>query len=144
MAGLKFEVSVAQSDLTTFGVGCNGSSGVPTLSLTGDGKINGSVGISVANCPATTPLFHVFGLTRLAGGIDLAIAGAPGCYLYQPVDIVVGTVSDSSGGFSWRTPIPNDRGLLCARLYTQVFVTDAPANSWGITASNYGRILVGN
>jgi hypothetical protein len=144
LAALKWEVSFGQADLHSYGVGCTGSNGTPALTLSGDGKINGTVGIDVANCMVTTPVFHVFGLFRYEPRIPLSLIGAPGCYLYQPTNVILGGVSNTSGVYTLSSPIPNTTALLCARLYTQVFPFDRNANSWGNSASNYGRILVGN
>ena len=73
MAALKFEVSMGQANLQTFGVGCRGTAGVPTMTMTGDGKLGGNAGVDVANCPNTTPVFHAFGLTRYRVPIDIAM-----------------------------------------------------------------------
>ncbi|MCA8954486.1 MAG: hypothetical protein KDC87_00345 [Planctomycetes bacterium] len=143
VAGLKFELLVGSADVSAYGVGCSGSAGIPTMSGLGDGKINGSFGVSVDNCPANAPVLHVFGLTRYEPRIDLAILGAPSCYLYQPISILTGGAASPTGNYSWRTPIPNDTTLLCARIYTQVSPADAAANTWGRTTSNYVRLLVG-
>jgi hypothetical protein len=40
--------------------------------------------------------------------------------------------------------VPNNTSLLCSQLFTQMFPFDPTANSFGITSTNYGRILVGN
>lgn len=144
IAALKWEVQFGQADLRTFGVGCTGSNGVPTLSLIGTGQLNTAVGVSVANCVNTAPVLHVFGVTRFEPRIDLAIIQAPGCFLYETTDVVIGGVANSSGVYSWQANIPNNRNLVCLRIYTQVFPADAAANNWGRTASNYGRILIGN
>jgi hypothetical protein len=42
---------------------------------------------------------HVVGLTRYGAGIDLGVAGAPGCLLYESTDIIVPKVASTAGAY---------------------------------------------
>ena len=129
---------------TAFGAGCKGTAGVPELHLSGSARIGiGTIGISVTNAPSTSTLLHVFGLQRYEPAIDLGFAGAPGCRLYQTTDLVFAGATSSTGTYLLSAKVPNDRTILCTRIYTQVFPADKNANNWGRTATNSGRILPG-
>ncbi len=141
-AALKFEVAVNMADLHTFGVGCTGSNGVPTLTLTGSAQLGQSFAFNLANAPAKAPVYHVLGLKRTEPRFDLAAAGAPGCFLYESVDSLSTVVADASGAYSSRVSVPQSSSLLNLRVYTQFFPFDK-SNAFGLTASNYGRILLG-
>ena len=144
LAASKIELVIGTSDLNDFGLGCKGTAGIPDLHLSGSATIGtGSIGMTVTNCPASNLVLHVFGLARYEPAIDLGFAGAPGCTLYETVDIVLPGVTNASGVYSLKAKVPNDRALICLRIYTQVFPNDPNANSWGRTASNFGRILPG-
>jgi hypothetical protein len=99
--------------------------------------------IDVTNCLANAVALHVVSLTRYGAGIDLGFAGAPGCILYETTDIIVPKVASATGAYTLRFTVPKDRALVCLRIYTQAFPADAAANGFGMTASNYGRILPG-
>jgi len=143
MAAQKFEVAVGMNDLHTFGVGCNGANGVPTQTLTGSAKLGQSFAFNLTNAPAKAPVYHVLGLTRTEPRFDLAAAGAPGCFLYESIDSLSTVVADASGAYSLKVSVPQSSSLLCVRVYTQFFPFDK-SNAFGLTASNYGRILLGN
>ncbi|MHC4814120.1 MAG: hypothetical protein ACYTGW_07835 [Planctomycetota bacterium] len=142
-AALKFEVSANMNDLHTFGVGCQGANGVPTLTLTGSAQLGQSFAFNLANAPVSAPVYHVLGLKRTEPRFDLGAAGAPGCFLYESIDSLSTVVSNASGVYSSTVSVPQDRALLCLRVYTQFFPFDR-SNAFGLTASNYGRILLGN
>jgi hypothetical protein len=101
------------------------------------------VTVTVSNCVANASALQVFGFTRYEPRIDLVFAGAPGCFLYEHIDVLVGYAANAAGVYAFRLPVPNDKNLICARFYTQGFPKDT-VNNFGMTASNYGRILVGN
>lgn len=142
-AALKFEINSKGADTHRFGRGCKGSNGVPALDFFGSAQLGETLGMSVSNCVANAPLLQVFGLTRHPSGIDLALLGAPGCTLYETTDIVIGGSADGTGVYNLKAVIPNDQNLVCLRAYTQAFPADNAANNFGRTASNYGRILIG-
>lgn len=138
------EVTFAISDLHEFGNGCAGSNGVPQLTLTGSSQLGSSFSANLTNGPTTFPVFLAVALSRFEPALDLGFAGAPGCPLYIPVSLLLSGVTDASGAATMRFPVPNDRALLCARVYMQYFPFDSAANPFGFSASNYGRVLVGN
>ena len=93
--------------------------------------------------PCDAHLVRIHPASDEAAPVDLAFTGAPGCYLYHTPDIILGGVTTSTGTSRLAARVPNDRSILCVRVFTQAFPVDSNANSWGRTASNYGRILPG-
>jgi hypothetical protein len=141
-AALKWEVVVNQNDLHKFGQGCSGTSGVPALDFTGSAGLGQNMSIDLSNGPLSSVTFLVLGLTDICGGFDLSIIGAPGCLQFVPTSVVLSLPTTSSGTTTAAITVPNDRNLLCQRIYAQFFPLD-PVNTASLTASNYGRILVG-
>lgn len=141
--GAKIEIVAQRQDLATFGVGCKGSKGVPTLTLAGAATIGtGKITIDVSNCIPGAVSLQVLGLARLPSGFSLI--GAPGCRLYETPDLIFGLAANAAGvTTTGPLAVPKDNNLACFRIYAQGFPADASANSWQRTASNYGRILIG-
>jgi hypothetical protein len=144
LQALKIEVLFGMNDTQAFGLGCLGSNKkTPELSFSGSAKLGASLSMNLKNALPTAALLHVIGLTRLEPEIDLQLIGAKGCRLYESVDVLIGGATDKTGAFARQVTVPNNTSIIGARLYTQFFPSDRQANTWGSTASNYGRILVG-
>ena len=62
---------------------------------------------------------------------------------YIPVTVIAGGKADPWWNYVVKFSLPRNGTLLCSRVYTQFFVADS-VNTLGLTASNYGRILLGN
>ncbi|MCA8954484.1 MAG: hypothetical protein KDC87_00335 [Planctomycetes bacterium] len=140
----KVEFLFQVSDLHQFGVGCAGTNGTPELSFTGSAQLGQSLSIDLSNGPAIRPLYFALATSYFDGGVDLQVIGAPGCLEYVPANaILLGGVTDSVGKYSLSATVPNLPSVVCFRLYAQYFPQDFGANSAGLTASNYGRILPG-
>lgn len=144
MAALKFEVGFEIGVLSTHGVGCAGSSGLaPKLQLIGTPAPGGSVLAFMSQCRADASSLQVFGLRRLEPRVDLAIIGAPSCFLYCSTDVLHAAKADVTGQYFVIVPVPNDKAFVGRSFITQGFPLDSSANNWGRAASNYGRILIG-
>ena len=120
-----------------------GSRGVPTLQIVGDAKRQGNVFLFVSNCPASGAALHVFGRDRYEPHIDLSFAGAPDCRLYVVPEILAPAVADLAGQYAFSFQMPAHPSLAGASFYTQGFPVDAAANRWGRSATQYGRLQVG-
>ncbi len=145
IGALKVNVVSLKPDMHRYGHGCKGSNGlVPALGFTGSAALGAVMSIDVSNCLPNAISLHVIGLTRYGAGIDLGVAGAPGCLLYESTDIIVPKVASTAGAYLLKFTVPKDRSLVCLRIYTQAFPADANANGFGMTSSNYGRILPGH
>jgi hypothetical protein len=144
IGALKVNVVSQKPDLHRYGHGCKGSTGlVPALDFTGSAALGATMSIDVTDCLANAIALHVIGLTRYGAGVDLGFAGAPGCVLYETTDIIIPKVASGTGAYLLKFTVPKDRSLLCLRIYTQGFPADTAANRFGMTATNYGRILPG-
>jgi hypothetical protein len=145
MAAQKVEVLFGMNDLHTFGSGCPGSNNqTPTLSLTGSAKLGQTVGIDLANALANAGFFLNVASTTYQPPTDMGAFGAGGCRLYSPVQLLFVGATTSTGTYSLKVKIPNDRNFICQRAYLQYFPFDKKANPLGLTATNYGRVLAGN
>jgi hypothetical protein len=145
-AGLRMELCFDTNDARAFGLGCAGSNtSVPKLAYGGSAKLGNTLSIDLSAAIASRPVVLLLGITNAAPfPIDLTAAGAPGCRLYTSPDLITVTVTDASGAASIKLPIPNDSGLISLRFYNQFFPIDSQANRLGVSASNYGRALLGN
>ena len=133
----------------TFGAGCPGSLGTPTLqaSTGATPEPGGVVAIDVVNLPMSLAML-AGGFSRTAVGsqplpMSLASFGMPGCNLLVSPDTTVLLVGCANAA-RWSMPVPYTPGLLGIELYLQAFARDPAANAAGITASNGGRCRVGN
>ena len=150
-AAAKIELVLDSPDLGLFGTGCAGSNAqVPALALTGTGQPNTIVGVQLANALPGTPAVFMLGFNNInfRGILPLpfdlsAIGGGSGCRLYVDGSVIDAVVTDGTGAATYQLPIPGDPALLGTRAYTQFLPVDLSASQLGLTASNYGRILIG-
>ncbi len=49
---------------------------------------------------------------------------------------------NASGSLSIQFTVPNNSSI-CRKFYLQFFPLDSKVNAFGVSASNYGRILIG-
>lgn len=131
----------------TFGSGCPGSSGVPTLRGLGQlPRMGQSFQVRVDGVPPGSPVFMLLGFSKSRLGnvilpANLSSLGMPGCSLYTRVHHS-GLLPDSVGGSTtWTVDIAP--GLLGLRFYHQAFVFDPGANALGLTSSNAGSAVIG-
>lgn len=134
----------------TFGAGCPGSLGVPSLALNGGQtpQFGRPCRFDLGNLPHNAALLAA-GLSDTAAGplqiplpLSLSFVGMPGCdLLVDPAhqELVIG----SGNAASYALPIPNAPALTGVQLYLQAFVLDASANALGMTVSNGVRLTIG-
>jgi hypothetical protein len=143
-AAIKMQVCYGDPDLSSFSHGCMGSNSlVPALTLSGSASLQGNLTVSLANALPNGVAFLALGLTPHTMPIDLVIAGAPGCRLYQSIDALVGLPTSATGTASLPATVPNNQGLVGVSIYTQFAPLDQAANAMGMTVSDFGRILIG-
>ena len=140
--GLRMEFCFDTNDLQTFGKSCAGSNGTPALSLGGSAKLGNNFSIDLSGAPGNTGVaILVIGTSALPAPLPL-----PGSNCHLLISIAPALLfglPTTNGRATARFPalktIP-----ICTELYAQYFPLDVRANSLGLSATNYGRILFGN
>ncbi len=141
----EFELGAGAS-YTTFGTGCAGSRGAPTLTAQAGStpRVGQTFQANVGNLPFTSPVFLFVGISNTTYGptplpFDLGGLGAPGCsVLSSGEDLRL--LTNVLGSALWQWTIPNAPGV---SFYNQAFVFDPAANALGITVSNAGHGTIG-
>lgn len=135
------------AEYTTFGAGCPGALGVPTLAAAAGStpKLGSTLTVAVGNLPVNIGLM-LTGLsnTLLAGSVPLplplASSGFPGCdLLVDP--LVTATLSGVGNQATWSIPIPPSMPLIGFTLYNQGASLDTGAAF--LSFSNGGRARIG-
>jgi hypothetical protein len=144
----------APATFATFGAGCAGSAGVPTLAAQpGSLPQLGSIfQLVVGNLAPTSPLalgllgistsFNQNGLGSYALPLALDGLGMPGCAQRVSADLLLAL--PAGGGIApWPLPIANVPTLVGLTFYVQALAFDAAANPFGAVTTNSGSGIVG-
>jgi hypothetical protein len=139
----KIEVSMLTGKTSSHGVGCLGSNGTPTLTMSGSAVAGNTVAFNLTNgVPFGVALFFA-GFTNAAPfPLELSFLGAPNCYMFTDLSVSAAVLLDPAGAASFPVPIP--LALVGFLFYGQFAVLDPPANPFGFTTSGYGRVHTGN
>ncbi|MEO6594804.1 MAG: hypothetical protein ABIP94_08635, partial [Planctomycetota bacterium] len=135
------------ANYTTFGVGCAGALGVPTLAAAPGSppRLGSTMGVTLGNLPISVGLM-ITGLsnTLFAGAVPLPLPlagfGFPGCNLLVDVilsDLIAGTGNTAT----WFFAIPPSPSLAGTEIFNQGASLD-PGPSF-LTFSNGGRAVLG-
>jgi len=76
--------------------------------------------------------------------LDLGFLGMPGCHLFTGLAFTDIALLDGSGTGSYPVSLSPAAQWLGLLFYTQWACLDPAANAFGLTTSNYGRVLCGN
>ena len=135
---------VNSASATTFGLGCNGTAGVPALIRSADtlpwfGEV---YTLEARNIPFQASAVLLFGLSRsswsgLALPFDLTPIGMPSCALAVSSEVVIPI------GATWSIVIPDSAAVIGAKFFNQLVVRDPWANVLGFTVSNAIESTVG-
>ena len=140
---------------TTFGNGCSGAGGTPTLAAVGGDvpHLGQSFDMQITNLPTlATVVVGVVGLsTTMNNGplgtyplpTSLSSLGMIGCTQYVSDDATFFMLSLSST-LNWSIAIPADAGLVGFAFNVQGAVFDPAANPFGVTATNGGTAQIGS
>lgn len=144
--GLKLRLCTDTHNVLALGGGCVGSSGLaPRLGYTGSAQVGGAgLTVHLADAPlaANTPAVLVWSFGLRNQPIDLALLGAPGCLAFVFGDVPA--IALATGGAASSPLAVPAAPFGCVPLWSQWLVFDPPANAFGLTTSNPGRVLVGN
>jgi hypothetical protein len=136
------------ASFATFGQGCAGLTGVPTLALaSGRPVLGGTMALTFTNLPLGQYAALWIGFSRDAWGphvlpFDLGAVGMPGCTLYTGGEIVV-SLMNWAGTSAWAITIPSDPQLIDLAFFVQALAM-APVNAMGVIVSNAGEARIGN
>jgi hypothetical protein len=144
--GIKLRLCTDSFGTIEYGVGgCIGSNGErPTLSYGGSAQIGSTLQIQLSDAPAaaTTLAVLAFSSQPRVGPFDLTGIGMTGCDA-RVFDTFLFTEVISGG--THQVPIVLPPGIpIGQRFWNQWFCLDLPANAFGLTASNFGRFMIGN
>jgi len=141
----EFELGAGAS-YTSYGTGCAGSRGIPSIAAQGTSLPHaGSIfTLQVNNVPLTGPVFMFAGISNAVYGptplpLSLASYGAPGCSVLASGEALY-LLTNVLGSAVWQFPVPNALGV---SFYNQAFAFDPSANALGLTASNGGMSTIG-
>ncbi|MCA8964367.1 MAG: hypothetical protein H6838_10870 [Planctomycetes bacterium] len=133
----------------TFGSGCAGSLGVPSLQP-GAASVpqpGGVATVDLDNLPQSVAILAAGFSRTLAGTQPLPLSlqpfGMPGCDLLVSPDVNVLLLGNNHAA-TWYLPLPPAPGLLGVEFYVQALAWDPAANAAGVTVSNGGRCRIGN
>lgn len=134
----------------TFGTGCAGSNGVPTLAAAPQNwpSVGRTFTQDIGHRPLTpTIAFLLFGFSKSFGAgqplpWDLTFLGMPGCALRVDPLAQVG-IAVLNGSASFGLPIPNSPAYYWTQLCSQAFVADPGANQIGFIATNGCEGVIG-
>ena len=133
----------ASEPFFSFGQGCPGIAGIPTLGAITTPTLGDPYSLSLSNMdPAGGSFFMTLGFSLttdpVAGTlpVDLTPVGAPGCSLLCSVETFF-FQTHTTGASQFNLTVPNSQVLLGLQVMTQAFSTD-PNNALGLVASNAG------
>jgi hypothetical protein len=136
----------AGASYASYGSGCAGSRGVPSIAPQGTSlpHAGSTFTLQVNNVPLTGPVFMFAGLSNTAYGpnplpLSLGFLGAPGCSLLASGDSLY-LLTSVLGSAVWQFAVPNVLGV---SFYNQAFAFDPAANPLGLTTSNGGMSTIG-
>jgi hypothetical protein len=132
----------------TYGSGCAGSNGVPTLSSTSTPRVGTTFTIQVGNLvPSASAALILVGLsdtTSVLGPlpVDLSPFGLTGCSALTSMDVLT-FVAATGGNATWVFAVPALPALAGARFFNQAASFDT-VNTAGLTVSNGGAATIGS
>lgn len=149
--GIGLHACVAtQATFASFGVGCGGSIGVPSLRNSDCSLpwIGTQLDLVMDNLPPANPALMCFGLsdTQSSGTplpASLAAFGMPGCTAYVSADVFV-LLNNQTGTAHYSLQVPTATALAGLPVFVQGLVVDPTANPLGVVVSGAGAAILGN
>ena len=138
------------SSYTSFGFGCAGAAGVPSLAAQSGltPRIGTPFAAEIKNLLAGRTTFLSLAASNTKWGqaqlpLDLGFIGMPGCAALTSNDLLV-VLQNLTGTAVWSTTIPNQSSLLGQIFYNQAFALDPSANVLGMIVSNGATGTIGS
>ena len=123
--------------LTTFGLGCPGTLGTPTLKPTGNTRplIGTTFGVDLDNMPVGVAVMVIGSGAALPPPLDLAFIGLPGCNLHVGLEFTDAVLSLTNAA-TYSFTLPNTPALSGQPLVMQAAVFDPGFNAFGAVMSD--------
>ena len=125
---------------------CSSTAGTPDVALDASARpvLGSSLNLVTTNVPLTSVGgLSILSLTSIPGGVSLASLGAPGCFVYQQLD-VINTFAVAGGSGSSPLSIPTSTSLIGAKVHTQSGVMVLNINPFNIATSNGLELTIGD
>lgn len=135
-------------ELITFGQGCPGQNGTPSLYFAGTPNLGQSIDMHCGNLLANGIGMLIFGFSDTATGaiplpMPLAVIGLPSCTLYASLDLLEPFATPGTTLMTRTLALPNVPSLATWQVFVQALQFDNAATG-GISMSNAGSVYVGN
>lgn len=133
----------------TFGVACPTSNGtLPAHTTTGPVLGGNAWWLQLSQGAGSTAAAFFLGVSKVDSfglplPFDLAVIGAPSCFLNVELRLTLPGQTDLWGNASKYIPAPDDLQFFGSTIYTQVAMIDVFANSLGVVTSNGASSKVG-
>jgi len=140
--------SAIDAEAKPFGIGCQGTAGIPVLRPTTPPVLQSNFDVALTNVPANPGLaviatgFSYTSYGALPLPFDLEPLGGAGCQGYVAPDVLQSGAA-AGGVLSSTINLPNNSGLIGAEVYQQGFVLDPTTNVVGLVTSNALRVRLG-
>lgn len=127
---------------SSYGTGCAGSAGTPTLACGELAWIGGTWAVDLSSAPANAPIAVLVGFSAVQTStgqslpLDLTIIGMPGCRLYTDPMVSLGAAADPTGNVTVSLSVPADPNLIGGDMFSQAMVIDPGVNALSLTTSN--------
>jgi hypothetical protein len=132
----------------TYGSGCAGTNGVPSLTAVGAPRIGQTFTLTLSNLLVnSSSAVMAIGLsdqTSPLGPLPVSLTnyGMPGCSVWTSTDFAM-VIPANAGSATWSINLPNHIAFAGVRLFHQGLSIDAGANATGLAVSNAHASTIG-
>ena len=142
-------IVAVQGSFQTFGAGCKGSGGTPSLALDPSTKpfLGEKLKVEILHPPVWQYGWMILGASNTQAGpvplpLDLGAVGMAGCKLYVSPDFLSLYFSNPVKNV-WETRIPQNPVLLGSSFFLQYLSKDPGTNPRGLVLSNAAKVTLG-
>ena len=137
---------IFRAQFTSYGSGCVGSQGVPTLSITEMPRIGQDFEIALTDVPTNKTGFLLLGSSNTSWNgvpLPLSLPFQPKCSVLVSAQTVVRLSTGPSTTLKWGFPMPNNPAMLGGSFYSQAMFLDAVFFLPRIAMTNGGHAVIG-
>jgi hypothetical protein len=146
--GCKMGFVLNNGNVAFAGTGCKSSLQTPlTIGATAWPQINRQFSVTLTGGKPSSLANLVLGVSHAKWGptalpLDMAIFGAPTCFIWNDPLIRIPVTTDANGKVSITTIVPPSANS--GTVFAHWWVLDRSANPFGVTSSDYATIILGN